>query len=152
MYTDAEKNGQVGAVLVDVASKEVQFTMASVPKEIRRRLLSRATQINAFEASAVAFGLHTFREELRGKRVVVFIDNTVALNTIIKGWSRKPDLNQLAFTTWLLLEEVQVEAHFAYVRSKLNLADGPSRRKLQEMCRMDAVEVDGGWPTVEEFE
>ena len=74
--------------------------------------------------------VYTFRELLAGTRVVVFIDNTAALNTAIKGWSRRQDANGVVHQLWLLLARAGIDAQWLYAPSKLNLADDPSRGKL----------------------
>ncbi len=59
--------------------------------------------------------------------MVVFIYNQAALNMTIRGWSPKEDATVVLHDIWLRLACLGVAAFWAYVPSKLNLADGPSR-------------------------
>ena len=149
MYTDAEKDGHVGAVLVAPKQNDAVFFRSRVPAAIRRRLLRRKTQINLYELLAVLCAIHTFSAALQGKRVAAFIDNKAALNICIKAWSRKTDANAAAFHIWSDIARHSVDVYWAYVPSKLNIADGPSRNRCEEVWAAGAVEREAVWP--EEF-
>ena len=66
LYTDAEGEGGVGAVLVHVASRACQHIVSAVPRSVKRALLRRRTQINVFELLAVLMALESFSG--RGQR------------------------------------------------------------------------------------
>ena len=63
----------------------------------------RKTQINVFELCGALCGLMSFQERLRGKRVVMFIDNKAALSMLIKGYPWKSDANDIVETAWHLM-------------------------------------------------
>jgi hypothetical protein len=145
LYTDAEGNGNIGIVLVHIKSRRVEYATAKVPRETRRRLLYRKTQINLYELLAVASAISTFGDWIRGQRVVAFIDNQAALNMIIKGWSRAEDANVHIDYIWNQVATLDACIHWSYVRSKSNIADGPSRRKLNEMAALLATARPASW-------
>ena len=122
------------------------FFADRVPAHLRRRLRQRKTQINLFELLALQAAVWTFGEAMRDARVVVFVDNQAALNMAIRGWSPRDDANDALHEVWLRLAYRGIEVHWAYVPSKLNLADGPSRAEYGTMEAMDLLRVDAVWP------
>ena len=134
VFTDAEGNGGAGVTVIplaDGADPQEFFTIGHVPRRWRRKLMTRKTQINAFEQAAVLLALGTYPDILRGQRVLFFIDSNAALGTILKGHNRRDDLNLYAGTTWLILADLHIEAHFLRVPSKQNPADAPSRCSIE---------------------
>ena len=90
-------------------------------------LTSRATQINPMEVCGVILGLWTFQNEIRGRRLLVFVDNQAALGAIKKGRSPVQDFNELVFYTRFICADHSVEPVFIWVPSELNWSDAPSR-------------------------
>ena len=148
VYSDAEKDGHIGVVLVDVRSGAAQYAQGKVPRRLRRMLKQRKTQINLYELLAVVCAWETFGQQLAGHRVTVFIDNQCAMNMLIKGWSRADDANDFVDFVWLKLAMLRAEVLWLYVPSKLNIADGPSRRRLDEVMALGAQDGPGEWPSV----
>ena len=155
LYTDAEGWGGVGAVLVHVASGACQHIVSSVPRRVQRALLPRRTQINVFELLAVLMALESYGPVLSGCRVVCFVDNKAALGMLVKGWSRADDANAIAAQCWWTMAALGIEIFWEYVPSKLNLADGPSRSKAEEVLSLGSEVVEANWSlckmTCEEF-
>ena len=84
--------------------------------------------------------LGTFPDLMRGRRVVFFIDSMSALGTIVKGHSKRDDLNLYAGTTWQILARLGVTPPFLRVPSKQNPADDPSRGRVASLDADPAVE------------
>ena len=84
----------LGAALVD--GNSTWWIKAACPGHLIRSLADRATQINPMEVCGVILGLWTFEREIRGRRLLVFIDNQAALGAIRKGRSSVPDFNDRA--------------------------------------------------------
>ena len=84
LYTDAEGEGGVGAVLVHVAGRACHHIVTAVPRSVKRAWLRRRTQINVFKLLAVLMALESFRAAIRGCRFVCFVDNKAALRMIVK--------------------------------------------------------------------
>ena len=127
LYTNASghpMNG-LGAVLVD--GNSTWWTKAACPGHLVGSLADRATQINPMEVCSVILGLWTFEREIRGRRLLVFIDNQAALGAIRKGRSSVPDFNELVFYARLVCADNSVEPFFMWVPSDLNWSDAPSR-------------------------
>ena len=101
IYIDAEGQGGVGAVLVHSPSQEVTFCKGMIPNRLVKRLERRRTQINLFELLAVWAAIRTFQHWLRGRSIVLFIDNQSALNMCIKGHSPCQDANLILHELWL---------------------------------------------------
>jgi len=146
VYTDAERQGHIGVVVLDLQTSQKFFVCSAVPRWIKRGLRRRRTQINLFELAAVCCAVSTFKELLEGKKVVFFIDNQAALNMLVKGYSRAIDANQMTFSILLNVAKLGIDAHWAYVKSKSNIADGPSRGWLHEMACIRADEIRATWP------
>ena len=125
IYTDAEGTGGIGAVLwaADISPFYIQDT---IPENIRSRLLPRKTQINAFEVIAVWATIRRIGL-LRNRDVILFIDNTVALQCIRKGDSRVADISSFVQDIWDISDSEGIGLFPFWVPSKLNVADPPSR-------------------------
>ena len=138
LYSDAEGYGGIAAVAV-FPRNEVHFLQGHVPRNVKRGLKQRKTQIVAFELLAGLIALAALcPERLRGRRVVHFVDSSAALACIIRGFSRELDLADIAGRFWFeaLGLGIKYEAHF--VASKCNLADGPSRGDITLMESLGA--------------
>ena len=81
-------------------------------------------------------------------RLLHFIDAKAALNIVLKGASRQADLNSRISFLWLTLCEKQATYWAFHVQSSANLADGPSRGKLDIMKALSAIEVVAEMPDV----
>ena len=114
----------LGAVLVDGDS--TWWTKAACPKYLIESLADRAIRINPMEIGVI-LGFWIFGYEIRGRHVLVFIDNQAALGAIKKGRSPVPDFNGLVFYTRFVCADHSVEPSFMWVPSKLNWFDAPSR-------------------------
>jgi len=146
LYTDAECHGKIGVVCAIRRAGCCLFARSRVPGRIRRRLQSRATQINVYELLGVLCTLLTFEDQIRGKKIAVFIDNKAALDIVVKGCSRADDANEVVFTIWETVAALGVDVQWLWVASKSNLADGPSRDHLDELRDLGAEEVAAIWP------
>ena len=142
LYTDAEQKGRVGVALIDNACGRGWYVASRVPRRWRRALIPRKTQINLYELLAVTLAVRTFANELRGKRIVAFIDNTC-----VSTWSSEaPRAKMMPMASCTIcgleLALLGVHAEWQYVPSKLNVADGPSRECFTDVlalglsCRM----------------
>ena len=124
LYTDAAGSGGGGAVLLQ-GSEALWFSVHVAC--ITPLLHNRKTQINAFELFVVFAALEAFRDQLRGSRLAIMIDNSVALWSLCNGASTASDISAIAHAAWVLAGSLGLELHSYWVPSKLNLADAPSR-------------------------
>ena len=97
--------------------------------------------------AAVAVYL-SLADDLRGRRVVHFVDNMAAMAALTNGYSRVVDAAKIvhAFSSWCA--GAQVSVWFEYVRSKANIADLPSRGSFDLLNTMGSVWADWQWPSV----
>ena len=125
LYTDAEGSGCLGAVVHH--DDQSAWLGGAVPRSISNLLQPRKTQIFAYETLMVLVSVSVLGPRLRGRRLLVFVDNTSALGALIKGSSSASDVHILVPLTWQAAARLSIELFFRWVPSKLNLADPPSR-------------------------
>ena len=128
------------------------FPRGRIPRKVRVQLLSRKTNIVAFEllAALVAFTA-LCPKELCQKRVMHFIDSSAALACVVRGFSRQPDLAMIAGRLWFESSVLMLDYEAHYVSTHLNIADGPSRNDVELLMQMGASEVhDWRFPSFRE--
>ena len=82
------------------------------------------------EAAVVLTTLVQCREQLKGQKVIWFVDNSVAVSCFAKGASKEVNVTYMvaAFHMVALLHDVHV--WFEFVKSEDNWADGVSRKPV----------------------
>jgi len=93
----------------------------------------------SLELMAIAVGLATFADELRGRQVWIFEDNTGAEATTQKGSSKADDHNSLVHEIWTLALMYGMGLWIDRVPSDDNLADLPSREEYKLLHKLGAV-------------
>ena len=71
----------------------------------------------------------TFPDVLRGRRVLCFVDNTVALSKAVHGYANEPDMAAAVNALHACDAALAADAWFEWVPSKANVADLPSREE-----------------------
>ena len=145
LYSDAEGSGWCAAVACLPCGKLV-YTRARAPTSLRRRLKKRKTQIAAFELWAAAVAALTFAMPFGGSSVL-FVDNMAAVGCLVRASSKQPDLNVIAGALAAQCSLHAVGLIIRYVLTKLNLADAPSRGRVQELVQAGAEEVEAVCPS-----
>ena len=69
----------------------------------------------------------TFPDVLYGRRVIHFVDNTVALSKSVHGYANEPDMAAVVNSIHACDAALGVEAWFEWVPSHANVSDLPSR-------------------------
>ena len=69
----------------------------------------------------------TFPNVLRGRRVLHFVDNTVALSKAVHGYANEPDMAAVVNALHACDAALQCDSWYEWVPSKANVADLPSR-------------------------
>ena len=112
----------------------------AVPDDVMRRFYAREQYIGQLELLA-AVGVYYSVPELRGRRVVHWIDNTSAIAALIKGYSRSPDSARIlhAFAAFSL--GLEASSWFEYVPSRANIADQPSRNDYELLGELGSAEM-----------
>ena len=129
VFTDAEGHGGVGAIIFkdDAVPLAFEEHLDSGFTELFKR---RITNIIPLEMGAAVLAAIRFGAELRGHRVVFFIDNTSAMHSFKKGHCRADDLNVLVKAFTDVVPDFLGRVEFIWVPSAWNIADFPSRGKL----------------------
>jgi len=97
--------------------------------------------INFKELRAVHNALRYWRADLRGHRVLLFVDNMTVMHLLRSGSSRSPLLMAELRQVWALLREEGIDLQSVHIATGLNPADQPSRRwqrdawTFREGCR-----------------
>ena len=126
---------------------------AGVPAKAWSWALPRRTQVTLLELLAALCGVHYFLQQgIEHPELVVFIDNTAALHTPLRGSSRQVDFNTILGSVWFELARANVLMHAHYVPSALNLADGPTRaskakQSREALARLNFKHIDWQWPS-----
>ena len=116
----------IGGVMFTREDSPKQFS-SDVPKPIVQRWFPRKTQICMIELLAAVVAVQTFREEIRGKLVLLFIDSEPVEAALIKGYSAKEDVCELVGLFWDLVLELRCSVYIDRVPTDSNPADNPSR-------------------------
>ena len=118
---------RVGGVIFDQCrSAPMTFTQV-LPWELIEEWLPRSNQIAMVELFAPILAVMILGEELRGRSVVIFIDNESVESALIKGYSSREDLCELTAVFWDQCESLKIECYIDRVSTDANIADGPSR-------------------------
>ena len=154
VYTDAmwaSRAGYAGIVIFDPDHSDtgwprVRYASAPVPELIIGQLDEREQQIGVLEALAAAAAYSSAPDQLRGRDVVHFIDNTGAMFGLSRGASRDYDTSRMAHVFQVLAAALSCRVWFEYVPSGANISDLPSRQDLTLLRSMGAVEFQLEWP------
>jgi hypothetical protein len=99
--------------------------------------------IARLECAAVPALLFYFRDALRGRQVIWFVDNQAALAALVKGNSRCEINERLVNHFWCLAYSIDVQVWFEFVDSASNWADGISRHfEADEFVRSRGIPVE----------
>ena len=129
VYTDASYNegGWSGLGIVIIDGSDVWEAGCRVPEWLLQWLRPRGQQVNHLEAAAAVAARLTFPDVLHQRRVLHFIDNTVALSKSVHGYAQDPDMAAVVNSLHACDAALGVEAWFEWVPSHANVSDLPSR-------------------------
>ena len=156
LYTDGyyrERGGWdsglpgVGAVLFSKNEQQALCTRCDVTPDKTAKWLARSTQICMVELIAVAVALCTFENELRNKKLLVFVDAQAVEGAIVKGYSRIEDVCEAVGLIWCMACDLGVLMYVDRVSTDANIADEISRGSLSMAERCDWSYREAVWPT-----
>jgi hypothetical protein len=141
MFVDARSTPpRLAAVLI--CDRRILYSDMEPSQEVMRQFKSRGDcHIMSLELLAIAFGLSTFCEQLRGRNLVVFSDNTGAEHATTKGGSKEWDHSCIAHCIWSCALQLRIGLWLERVPSKDNISDDPSREKYELLERLRAINV-----------
>ncbi len=79
------------------------------------------------EAAIVLATMLSAKDQLAGRDVIWFVDNTAALHSLVKGSSSNAALDRTVQIVHLLAYEIRCRVWFEFISSEQNWADGVSR-------------------------
>ena len=149
LYTDATGSGALAWVAVLGNLRE--YARAQVPPALRRWALPRKQQIGTWELLAAVCALWQLFDKVRAPvEILLFVDNTAAHGTIVRGSSRQEDWNHLVSEIWFQPATAGNCFSAWWVPSHLNIADAPSRTPAPEsvtcLTAQGFQEIDFQWP------
>ena len=146
LYSDADGSGGLAAVAIRRDTKI--FMRGTVPRNLRKRLRRRKTNIVAFELIIAVAAMVSFCPEmLMNVDVHHYVDSQPAISCILKGSSPQQDLSDIAGKLWFECCHRMIDYTVRYVPSKCNLADGPSRGDTALLLSLGFVEVPFNLPS-----
>jgi len=129
----------LGVVFADPETGVKIFAAARCPEWVYGKFdnKNRSMVIDQLEAYAAppVCGLLTAAEVAQGRQMMFAIDNTSCLCSLVKGYSRVPDLRLMAGMCHALIGNLNMEVFFDWVASKDNPADLPSRCEADD-CQL----------------
>jgi len=128
LYTDGNGAACIGAVLFE-RGEPPSVLSCRVPPGVMGLLLPRKQQNALIELIAVVVAFEVFAADLKGRDVILMVDNQTAEGTVRNGYARRvsADACALASLLWLRCAALKVNLFVQCVSSEENIADGPSR-------------------------
>ena len=99
----------------------------------------KKTYIAAYELLAEVCAYNSFPEQLRGRIVHHFVDNTAALAGSKSGYSGKPDCARLIDALVVRILRLACRPWFGFVYSEDNLSDLPSREEFGLLQKLNST-------------
>lgn len=129
--------GGLGAVVYDPADKSARAAYSDPPWALLMTSWQhdKKTYIAELEALAAVAVYSTYPDMFVGRRVIHWVDNTVALAALVHGYSGKPDLAKAVNVFYLQSAALRTSVYLDWVPSKANIADLPSRKAFGDLQR-----------------
>ena len=140
IFTDGAEEGAigVGGILLDAAAAGSEHFGGIVDDKIVRGWLAEGNKQRAIHQAEVypaLVALELWAERLRGRRVLLFVDNDAAKECLIKGTTRSKASAKLVSDFWCRAAEYELYIWVERVASAANPADAPSRRACPELTQ-----------------
>jgi len=133
VYTDARgEPPRISAVFIDNTPGnlcEADLTLASDVEPEVCDMFKGTSLIYALEAIAAIAAIVQNQEALSGKAVMLFVDNTAALNALLKSTSPDDVTASLIRFFWSVIATRSIDIWIEWVPSAQNIADAPSRKR-----------------------
>ena len=123
---------------MDAASAGHEYFGGIVDDQIVQGWLAAGNKqrvIHQAEVYPALIALGLWAEQLRGRRVILFVDNDAAKECLIKGTTRSKASAKLVADFWCRAAEYELYIWVERVASAANPADAPSRRACPELER-----------------
>ena len=156
LYTDASYvrkhgnfgpgDGKLGIWLVDLEPPEGMPAMVYAKADVPRWCYilfdwNKKQHIAQAEMLAMVAAYYTFGERLKGRAVLHWCDNTVALSAAVGGRGNFPGCMRLVCMLHLALLRYNILVYFDWVPTDDNPADWPTRADKMHLIPPEAIEV-----------
>ena len=108
----------------------------------------RKTQVSRIEMLAPVIVNEEFKDELRGKKVLLFVDSECVEGALVKGYSAKEDLCWLNAVFWQQALALDALFYIDRVSTDANISDGPLRGRSREALQGNWKFREAGIPSV----
>ena len=102
--------------------------------------LPRNTQIVMVEAFAPAVAIDALRSDMEGANILLLVDAEAVEGALVRGYSSREDLCELAGLFWSLACELDIGVYVDRVPTDGNPSDGPSRGRPEELAALGSRE------------
>ena len=119
-----------------------------VGPDVMRLLAQREQYVGQLEVMAGVAAYTSLPEQLRGRDVIHFIDNTGALFGMAKGYSGDDDSARMIHAFHTVLAAIDCNVWLEYVQSGANISDLPSRGKFELLAEMGSIQFEMVIPPV----
>ena len=117
----------MAAVALFSGAKEVTVLLTGAADKKLLRSLETTNEIFGLEMFAMVSAVITLGDQLRGKRIMLFLDNNAASGALIKGSSRVLIVLAMIESFWGCMARLSGLRRVERVASGANPADAPSR-------------------------
>ncbi len=152
---DSSAPASIATLIIDPESGTRLALLATIPDDLVERWSVKSQYIAHVEQAAIVMGVFHENSLFRDRDAIWFLDNTVALSSMVKGSSTEPDLARAAASLHLALAYQRSRIWFEYIESDSNWADEPSRSlwsssflRTQQFCAMTGNVPS--WPWTDE--
>ena len=154
VLTDAafeSTNASIGGVIVDPTQNLYEFFGKRIGRDLVRKWQGKTkTQVICqAELIAIPVALTTWKDALRNRDVILFIDNDPAREALIRGSSVSSESSCYVHGSRLLCAEAAIAPWYARVASPSNIADLPSRGHFTSLLAAGATLRDPSLITCE---
>ena len=120
--------------------KKVMYTDGAPSDRIMQQFRQRRDgQIMTLEILAIAIGLSTFADEIKGERLFIFSDNVGAEGACREGKTKRWDHAKLVHGIWTQLLSYKTQPWFVRVPTAENISDCPSREVYHLMKKLRGI-------------
>jgi len=142
LFADARGEPPRLAAVLRIDGK-LLFTELAPDEEVLNNFRPRKdAQIMGLELLAIALGMSTFAHLLKGRRVMIWSDNTGSERTTQKGRAKAFDHSCIVHCLWKRAAEIGMESWVDRVPTAENIADDPSREHYALLEKVGAVRID----------
>jgi ribonuclease HI len=147
---EQNKEGTVGAILVNPEGELVQYFAEKVPASLMDKLLSQSSHpIFELELLPVGCAMSLWGQQMRHSQCVVYLDNEAAKGALSHA-ATNTEHGQRIIERFVKEEMLyQIKMWFARVPTSSNLADKPSRLETSELDALGVERTTINWYEVE---